>query len=73
MTPEARVSAAIGIVELGAREALPLMLEHREDPLWGDVLTLAVPRLLDLTSERDTDLRGRLAGLPSGDKRLPGR
>ena len=65
--------AVEGIVELGAREALPLMLEHREDPLWGDVLTLAVPRLLDLTSERDTDLRGRLAGLPSGDKRLPGR
>lgn len=55
--------AAEGLVELGARAALPLMLEHRDDPLWADVLALAVPRLLEVTSEGEVALRKELVGL----------
>lgn len=55
--------ATEGLVDLGAREALGVMLEHRGDPLWKDVLVLAAERLLSLVDEPGSAMRERLTGL----------
>jgi hypothetical protein len=52
--------AAEGLIDLGARKALTLMLEHGGDPLWKDVIVLAASQLLALVDEPDAVLGERM-------------
>ncbi|NJL29957.1 MAG: hypothetical protein HC897_19715 [Thermoanaerobaculia bacterium] len=53
--------AAEGLADFGPRQALTVMHDHLDDPLWKDVLRLAATRLLTLVDEPGFALRQQLA------------